>query len=253
MHDAEAIRQRWREAGIDLILPPPDAPVQYSASCNRAAKAAAGEFLVFLDQLAVPLDGWLPALWQIFAAHPAAGAAGAKVLQGDGLLGAAGGVVFADGSLAGFGSGDYQTADPLYGYVREADYSGDAVLITPRALFDELGGFESCRTAGYAHADYCLRARERNRRTYYQPESALAVAGFCDKPWGEFSTCQDRQGGTYQDRQVENLPHDAADQRWFCERWKHVLKGQPFPGHWRDRDTWSALAVRRAVNGEVER
>jgi hypothetical protein len=268
LHDVEAIRQRWREAGIDLVLPPPDGPVPYAASCNRAAKAATGEFLVFLDQLAVPLDGWLTALWQIFAAHPAAGAAGAKVLQGDGLLGAAGGVVFADGSLAGFGSGDYQTADPLYGYVREADYSGDAVLVTPRAVFDELGGFDlSCRTAGYAHADYCLRARERNRRTYYQPESVVAVAA---SPWGKFSTCQDpqvenrqhRQFENHQDRQVrnlpqdgqvENLPHSPADQPWFCDRWKHVLKGQPFPGHWRDRDTWSALAVRRAVNGEVER
>ncbi len=213
---------------------PPHVPAAYAAACNRAAQRARGEVLIFLYRL-IPLEGWLAPLVDLLRCRLRAGVVGGRILTADARLEQAGGVAFSDASLAGFGHGDYQIDDPLYGYVREADYCGDALLATTRTLFDELSGFDSaCRTPAYAHADYCLRARQRGFCTFYQPESvAVSFAEATDRP----ST---------------PLPDDvSADRMLFGARWKSALDKQPFVRQWHDRDTWHALAVNGEPAGEV--
>jgi hypothetical protein len=137
-------------------------------------------------------------------------------------------VAFSDGSLAGFGHGDYQIDDPLYGYVRETDWCGDALLATRRVLFEELSGFDPAwRTPAYVHADFCFRARERGFDTYYQPGSvAVSITEATGPPASTDLTAD-----------------FALDRERFAARWKSALDKQPFARQWHDRDAWHALAV----------
>src|SRR5262249_15190516 len=91
-------------------------------SCNRAARAASGDVLVFLNNDTIPLPGWLPPLPRLFQARPEAGVVGGMLLYPDGRLQEAGGVIFSDGSGANFGRGDCHPDHPLYNYVRAVDY-----------------------------------------------------------------------------------------------------------------------------------
>ena len=171
----EELRRRWGDAAAPLKVLPVAGQAGYAASCNRAAAEAAGNVFVFLGDALVPLDGWLPPLLDLLESQLGAGAIGGKIIAADGTLDQAGGVVFADGSAVGFGGGDYQVDDPLYGYVREVDYSSDGLLATTQPLFRELEGFDpSYRGPTYANADYCFRARVQGHRVYYQPESVSA-------------------------------------------------------------------------------
>jgi len=145
----------------------------WPSRATSAARAATSEILVFLSSEVLPLPGWLPALLQVFASHPKAGVIGSRLLQPDGQLQEAGGLVQADGSYASFGAGDFDADAAKYNFVRVVDFCSGALLATRRTLFEENGGFAITTDNGCgADADYCARLRERGWRVYYQPASS---------------------------------------------------------------------------------
>jgi len=146
-------------------------------SCNRAAAAATGDILVFLNNDTVPLPGWLEPLLRTFDLFPRAGAVGGKLLFPDGRLQEAGGILFSDASACHFGRGEANAMAALFHYVRQVDYVSGALLATPRPLFAALGGFDPDFAPGYYEdTDYCFRLRDRGHGIYYQPESAVVHA-----------------------------------------------------------------------------
>jgi GT2 family glycosyltransferase len=146
----------------------------FVASVNRGASAASGAYLLFLNDDTVLLPGWLPPLLRVFRARSDAGAVGGKLVYPDGRLMEAGGIVYSDGSGANYGKFDANPEAPLYCYLRDVDYVSGAMLMTPRALFEQLGGFDAVFGFGfYEDTDYCFRVREAGRRVYYQPASVI--------------------------------------------------------------------------------
>ena len=210
----------------------------FLVTCNNGAAAATGDFVILMNNDTLPQRGWLEALVQTFRDHPDAGAVGSKLVYPDGRLQEAGGVVFDDGSAANFGKFDYQLDLPLYNYVREVDYVTGAVIMTPRKLFNELGGLDTrYRPIYYEETDYCFRLRERGYKVYYQPRSVVIHL--------EGVTCGTNTAGGQKRYQVVN-------RQKFVERWRHALRRQP-PGPGRfDRAAWHRLAVRGACAGETE-
>ena len=69
----------------------------FVGNCNRGATLARGEFLLMLNNDAVPEAGCIEALIDVFARFPRAGAAGAKLVYPDGRLQEAGAIVWRDG------------------------------------------------------------------------------------------------------------------------------------------------------------
>jgi len=203
----------------------------FLAACNSGAKAAAGDVLVFVNTAVLPVAGWLPALLQIFRDYPHAGAAGAKHMYSDGKLQEAGGVVFSNGSISGFGNSDYLADAPLYNFVREVDFCSLTLLATRRSLFEELHGFRTeFDSSSYAAADYGLRVRGKGVHVYYQPESTAVQAG---------------NGSAI----TESSRHDEMHLRSrsiFIDRWSEVLKRRPAPPPVLNFGTWQHLV------GELE-
>jgi GT2 family glycosyltransferase len=204
----------------------------FIASCNRAARAARGDVLVFLNNDTQPLPGWLTALLRTFDDQPDAGVVGGKLTFPDGRLQEAGSLVFRDGSAAHFGRGDRNPDHPLFNYVRQVDYCSGALLATPRRLFLELGGFDShYLPAYYEDVDYCFRVRATGRRVYYQPAAKVTHH--------EGASC-----GTDLGRGVKR--HQTLNRAKFRERWRVVLDRYPERPLREDLETWQRLAVRRA-------
>lgn len=207
----------------------------FLAACNRGAKAAKGEILVFLSSASLPMPGWLPPLLRVFRDYANAGAVGGKQLYPDGRLQEAGGIVFSNGSIGGFGDLDAEVDGPLYNFVREVDYCSGALLATQRSLFQGLQGFGTdFGSLGYGAADYCFKVRQKNYHVYYQPESAMV-------------NLQNNASGT--NSLQGEVEYQAASRERFATRWGDALKRQPLFPHGFDSATWQGLAAQYELRG----
>jgi GT2 family glycosyltransferase len=200
-------------------------------TCNGAAKVATGDILLFLNNDTVPLEGWLTGLLRTFRHVPDAGAVGGKLVFPDGRLQEAGGVMFNDATGANFGKWDPKPSGVLYSYLRDVDYCSGALLATPRALFEELGGFDiRFRPAYYEDADYCFQVRDRGLRVLYQPESAIVHL----------------EGGTSgTDLSAGPKRAQVRNRTVFSDKWSAELRDRPQPPTQYDLVTWYQLAYGR--------
>jgi GT2 family glycosyltransferase len=187
----------------------------FVASCNRGARTATGDILIFLNDDTIPQTGWLRALLRTFREHPDAGAVGGKLIYPDGRLQEAGNSVFSDGSAANIGRDDRAIEAPHYNYLREVDYCSGALLATPRALFSEIGGFDKRYAPGYYEdTDYCFEVRKHGYRVYYQPESVVVHT-------------EGGTGGT--DLTSGAKRFQVVNHEKFARKWKDALRAQPKP------------------------
>jgi GT2 family glycosyltransferase len=193
-------------------------------SCNRAARVARGDVLVFLGDQTLPQRGWYLSLLRLLRQHPDAGAVSGKVVRCDGRLESAGGIVFADGSITNFGEGDWNPDAAVFGHVREVDFSATELLATRRDLFLDVGGFDTAyHLPLHADADYGLRLRARGQRILYQPD-CLAVLQ-CSRSTPEAGR------------------ERALDRVRLFENWQATLGGQPARPTWQPASAWLDLAL----------
>jgi GT2 family glycosyltransferase/glycosyltransferase involved in cell wall biosynthesis len=147
--------------------------VGFLRSCNAAAAVAKGEYLCFLNNDTEVQAGWLDALLRTFEEFPGCGLAGSKLLNEDGTLQEAGGIVWQDGSAWNFGRGK-DAGHCTYNYAREVDYCSGASIMVPSALFRTCGGFDELFVPAYCEdTDLAIRLRQMGYRVIYQPASQV--------------------------------------------------------------------------------
>lgn len=186
----------------------------FIGTCNRGAKAARGEYVVFLNNDTAVSDHWLDHLLKTFAEFPDAGLVGAKLVYPDGRLQEAGGIIFSDGS--GWNYGRFEDPDhPSYNYVREADYCSGAAICIRRAFFEELGGFDTrYAPAYYEDTDLAFAVRKAGKRVYYQPKAVVTH-------FEGVTSGTDTSSGVKQ--------YQVVNQQKFLEKWKVELAHQRPP------------------------
>ena len=148
----------------------------FLAGCNRGAEVAKGRTLLLLNSDAFLRTGSLDAALKTLESAPDIGAVGGRLILPNGRLQEAGSIIWSDASCLGYGRGLAAEAGEAM-FRRNVDYCSGACLLTPRALWDRLGGFdEAYAPAYYEETDYCLRLRADGYRVVYEP--ALAVDHF---------------------------------------------------------------------------
>lgn len=149
----------------------------YSAINNFAAKHGNADYIGLINNDIEVIKGdWLTQM-MAWAVQPEVGIVGAKLLFGDGRVQHAGvtiGLGNAAGHIHRLEAGDA----PGYQHRCLATQNMMAVtaacLITPRALFESMGGLnENEFRVAYNDIDYCLRVEQSGKQIIWTPEAVL--------------------------------------------------------------------------------
>ena len=180
----------------------------FLSGCNNGARAARGQFLLFLNNDTVVTPNWLAPLLSVFSQHADAGIVGPKFLYPDGRLQEAGASMCRDAFSHRYGQ-LRDPAEPQFNFLRETNYVSGACLLVPKAAFDTLGGFDSRFSPGYYEdVDLAFRIRETGRKVYYQPQSVVLH----------------HEGASAQPGRLEKI---VANQKAFYHRWRRRLRILP--------------------------
>jgi GT2 family glycosyltransferase len=150
-------------------------PFNFAERINLGALDARGEHLLLLnDDMEVVTPDWIERM-VMYSAHPGIGAVGAKLLFGDGCLQHVG-VVFESGHPGHIYRG---FARDYPGYYGEALLANNflavtgACLMTPRDLFEAVGGLSPIFPLNYNDVDYCLKLSVQDYRVVFDPDAVL--------------------------------------------------------------------------------
>ncbi len=196
-----------------------DGPFNYSRINNEAAAAAAGEYIVLLnnDTEVITLD-WIEELL-MYAQRPDVGAAGAKLYYPDRTVQHAG-IVIGLGAHRTAGHTHYRVGYQNLGYMGRLCYAQDvsavtgACLMVKHSLWDELGGLDESFEVSLNDVDFCLRLREKGLLNVFTPFAELYH-------YESASRGSDQTG-----ERAERYNREAAH---FRDRWKDMLAaGDPY-------------------------
>lgn len=147
--------------------------LRFIAGCNMGADKATAEYILFLNDDTEVTAGWLAQLYKVMKADPQCGAVGSKILLYNGALQEAGSIIWADGSVMGYGRGD-DPDKPEYCYLREVDYCSACSLLVRRDVFNKIGGYDvRYYPAYYEDTDLCMAIIDQGYKIIYQPASII--------------------------------------------------------------------------------
>lgn len=165
-----------KEIGGDRVrLVVYDRPFSFSAKINVGTVRSKGEHLLMLnDDIEVVTPNWLERM-VMYSSLPGIGAVGGRLLWEDGRLQHTG-VDFEHGLPGhlhhGF-AGDYRGYGNCLRVARDCLAVTGACLMTPRDLFEQLGGLSTLLPVSYNDVDYCLKLHVEGQRTVYDPDLVM--------------------------------------------------------------------------------
>jgi GT2 family glycosyltransferase len=170
---SDATHEVCRAIGGRVIIVHHDTNLGFLGNCNACAKLAKGRYIIFLNNDTLTLPEWLDELIGALEDNEHAGLAGSKLLNADGTLQEAGGILWNDGSAWNFGRNSDPSL-PEFNYLKDVDYASGASIALPSELFRALAGFDPVFTPAYCEdSDLAFRVRRAGWRTIYVPHSEV--------------------------------------------------------------------------------
>jgi glycosyltransferase involved in cell wall biosynthesis/GT2 family glycosyltransferase len=174
----------------------------FAAACNRGARVASGEFLVFLNNDTKPQPGWLDALVDCARAESNAGAVGSRLLYPDGNVQHAG-VAISEAGIPYHILQNFGSEHPAVTEQRDMQAVTAACMLMPAQLFHEFGGFDEGYRNGFEDIDLCMRIRARQYRVIYCPQSTVIH---------------------HEEASEGRKAHDAENLNRFLNRWQAAIQ-----------------------------
>jgi O-antigen biosynthesis protein len=160
-----------RVSGARVVHSPEN--LHFLRGVNRAVREARGRNILLFNNDAQLLPGTLEAALRTLRSAPGIGAVGGRVVLPDGTLQEAGSILWNDGTATGYGRGHAPT-EPAFDFRRDVDYCSGVFLLTPREIFQRLGGFdERYAPAYYEETDYCVRLQQAGLRVVFDPDAVV--------------------------------------------------------------------------------
>lgn len=182
----------------------------FSHKLNFCVRHATGEHLVvFNDDLEVINSEWLTAMLE-YSQQPSIGIVGAKLFFPDGRLQHIGMVLGVCGVAAHpFHMAPGSEAGYAAAAIGPRNYSAvtGACMMTRRAVFEEVGGFNEALAIDFNDVDYCLRVRRAGYRVVFTPYAQL----------------YHHESGTLGPR-----TQNPAELARTLETWREVIEGDPY-------------------------
>ncbi|HET6455973.1 MAG TPA: glycosyltransferase family 2 protein [Armatimonadota bacterium] len=161
----------------------------FASACNAAFKRSTGRYFCLLNSDTIVLKDSLAHFFEFMESHPDAGAAGCKLLNGDGTL---------QRSCSCFPSVMTELFDALYlsklfprnrvfgcysmSYwdfddVREVDFVGGSCMMVRREAVEEVGLLDETYFMYTEEADWCYRMWDSGWKVYYYPGAQIIHLG----------------------------------------------------------------------------
>jgi GT2 family glycosyltransferase/glycosyltransferase involved in cell wall biosynthesis len=148
-------------------------PLRFIAACNKAVKEARGKYVVLLNNDTEVTVGWLDELVDAFHRFENVGIVGSKLLNPDGSLQDAGGIVWGSGNPCNYGHGR-NPWEPRFSYARQVDYLSGAALMTTTLIWNQVGGLSDYLEPMYFEdTDFSFKVRDAGYKTYIIPSSIV--------------------------------------------------------------------------------
>jgi GT2 family glycosyltransferase len=158
----------------------------FAHGCNAGARVAVGRNLLFLNSDTLISDNLLPDCVQFLDDHQAVGVLGVKTLLADGRLdhSCKRGFPTPTNAFYHFTRFDRRHSNnPKYcGYhllhldpdkIQSVDAVSGAFIMTPRSVFEKLGGFDQTFFMYGEDLDYCFRVKKAGRKIVYYPKFSI--------------------------------------------------------------------------------
>ncbi|MDC0601786.1 glycosyltransferase [Aliiglaciecola sp.] len=147
--------------------------LRFLRSCNRATDMAKGNYIIFLNNDTEVSSFWIDELIEKHNEDKTVGLTGSKLLNLDGSMQEAGGIVWGNGQPWNVGR-DANPLQPEFNYAREVDYVSGAAMCIPKTVWDEVGRFsEELVPCYYEDTDLAFKVREAGYKTVYVPTSEV--------------------------------------------------------------------------------
>jgi len=217
--DVHQLYDEYRRAHANFRVVAYDELFNFSAACNRGAKAATGDILVFLNNdTEIYHADWLQRLSRWFAV-PGVGVVGPKLLYPDGTIqhaGVAFGIIdIADHLFLGVEE-HTQTVFGSDNWFRNVSAVTGACLAIPGALLADLNGFDENYQLLYSDLDLCYRVSNAGYRILYTPDVYLvhheSKTHQRRLPFADLKRARDRFGPLLQ--AGDPLYHPALSTEW---------------------------------------
>lgn len=174
----------------------------FAVACNDGAAAAAGDFLVFLNNDTIPQPGWLDALVRYATGHPRAAVVGAKLLYPDNTVQHAGVAIHSDHYPWHLYAG-FPADHPAVNVSRRFLAVTAACALVRREAFMEVAGFDSAFRNGYEDVDLCLRLGKLGYEVHY---------------------CHDCEVYHLESMSEGRHAHEEANVHLYASRWAHRVQ-----------------------------
>ena len=171
---SEAPLRAWIREHADTVIDMP-AAFNWSHFNNAGARAATGDYLVFLnDDIEITQPDWLAALLE-HAQRPEVGVVGARLLYPDGKVQHAGQYLADTHARHAFRFADRAMPGPfgLATVAREVISVTGACQMMRAEVFHRLGGFEEAHSVVNNDVDFCLRIWQAGLSVVFTPHATL--------------------------------------------------------------------------------
>ncbi len=204
----ETRTRAWLRSQADVVIDMPGA-FNWSRFNNLGARAATGEFLLFLnDDVETRQPDWLEAMLE-HAQRPEVGVVGARLLYPDGTV-QHGGQYLADSHARHafrFAAASMPGPFGLAGVAREVVSVTGACQMVRARTFAQLGGFDEAHSVVNNDLDFCLRAWQAGLRVVFTPHASL----------------------THHELASRAALQDSYDEARFATAWRNrFLAGDPY-------------------------
>lgn len=151
-------------------------PFNYAAVNNFAARQGAGDLLLFLNNDVEGINpDWLESMVKL-AVQPGVGAVGAKLYYADDTIQHAG-IVVGMGGVAGHAHLNFPRQ--AAGHMQRLQYTQNVAAVTaacvliPKAVFEDVGGFDEGFVLAFNDVDLCLQILNKGYRVVWTPDAEL--------------------------------------------------------------------------------
>ena len=199
--------------GDQILVIRHETALGFAGACNAGVAAAAGEFVILLNNDTVPTSGWLSALVNYALTHPAGAVVGAKLLFPNDTVQHAGVAIGLNARPHHIYAG-FPADHPATSVSRRFQVVTAACALFRRGPWQDLGGLDTAFRNGWEDVDYCLRAGEAGHEIHYCAESIVY----------------------HLESATRNLISDTeqANKELYAARWHHKVTPDDYRYFWED-------------------